>query len=277
MSKIFSLVVLFGSIAGTIDAEEERTISVTGTSVRQVAPDMAVWSITCADESVNLHHEGREQFITFTVENLTGSAHDDLLAGNVDVKRLTEYADWVGLLFQYANQAVLLTGDYDAQVGAFANEKAAFLHQGNWADGNIEGAGATFTRAFAPHGSMESATDGIFVAAPTYYAINSESDVIDLAKQFLNDLVYTDEGHNYMVNEAGMIPAYSTVKLSPSSPLSQSVQAWAAEGKVYSWNQYYFSEDFRNNVLAPTFNQFASGNIDKGEFVAALKAAFESL
>jgi raffinose/stachyose/melibiose transport system substrate-binding protein len=205
------------------------------------------------------------------------SVTNDLLAGKVDVQRLTEYADWVGLLFEYADQAVLLTGDYDAQVGAFANEKAAFLHQGNWADGNIEGAGATFTRAFAPHGSMESATDGIFVAAPTYYAINSESDVIDLAKKYLSDLVYTDEGHNYMVNEAGMIPAYSTVKLSPSSPLSQSVQAWAAEGKVYSWNQYYFSEDFRNNVLAPTFNQFASGNIDKGEFVAALKAAFESL
>jgi raffinose/stachyose/melibiose transport system substrate-binding protein len=205
------------------------------------------------------------------------SVTNDLLAGKVDMKRLREYADWVELLFKYADQAVLLTGDYDAQVGAFASGKAAFLHQGNWADGNIEAAGADFKRAFAPHGSMEAATDGIFVAAPTYYAINSESDVIDLAKKYLNDLVYTEAGHNYMVKEAGMIPAYSTVKLSPTSPLSQSVQAWAAVGKVYSWNQYYFSEDFRNNVLAPTFNQFASGKIDKAGFVAALKAAFESL
>jgi raffinose/stachyose/melibiose transport system substrate-binding protein len=205
------------------------------------------------------------------------SVTNDLLAGKVDMKRLREYADWVELLFKYADQAVLLTGDYDAQVGAFANEKAVFLHQGNWADGNIDGAGATFKRAFAPHGSMEMATDGIFVAAPTYYAINSESDVIDIAKQFLNDLVYTSAGHDYMVNKAGMIPAYSTVTLSPSSPLSQSVQSWAAAGKVYSWNQYYFSEDFRNNVLAPTYNQFASGKINKAGFVAALKDAFESL
>jgi raffinose/stachyose/melibiose transport system substrate-binding protein len=205
------------------------------------------------------------------------SVVDDLLAGKVDTDRLTQFADWVELLFKYSNQAVLLTGDYDAQVGAFASGKAAFLHQGNWADGNIEAAGADFERAFAPHGSMNSATEGIFVAAPTYYAIYSETEVADIAKKFLNDLVYTDEGHDYMVNEAGMIPAYSTVKLSPKSPLSKSVQAWAAEGKVYSWNQYYFSEDFRNNSLAPVYNQFASGQLDKAGFISALKTAFESL
>ena len=190
--------------------------------------------------------------------------------------RLEQYASWVELLFNYADQAVLLTGDYDAQVGAFASGKAAFLHQGNWADGNIEGSGATFERAFAaPHGSMSKATDGIFVSAPTYYVINKDSKVIDSAKKFLNDLVYTDAGHNYMVNEAGMIPAFSTVKLSPTSPLSQSVQKWAADGKIYSWDQYYFSGDFRNNTLAPIYNQFASRSIDKAQFVEALKSAFE--
>jgi len=172
------------------------------------------------------------------------SVVDSFLAGNVDMDRLEQYASWVELLFTYADQSVLVTGDYDAQVGAFAMGKAAFLHQGNWADGNIEGSGATFERAFAPHGSMKKDTDGIFVSAPTYYAINKDSKVIDFAKKFLDDLVYTTEGHNYMVNEAGMIPAFSTVELSPTSPLSQSVQKWVAEGKVYSWNQYYFTEDF---------------------------------
>ncbi len=205
------------------------------------------------------------------------SVVNDLLAGKVDVSRLKQYAEWVGLLFKYADQAILTTGDYDAQVGAFASGKAAFLHQGNWADGNIEAAGATFDRAFAPHGSMDAATDGIFVSAPAYYAVNKDSKVTALAKQFLNDLVYTDAGNNYMVKEAGMIPAFSNIKLSPTSPLSQSVQKWAAEGKVYSWDQYYFSEDFRNNTLGPIYNQFASGNIDEAQFVQAMKSAFEGL
>jgi raffinose/stachyose/melibiose transport system substrate-binding protein len=205
------------------------------------------------------------------------SVTNALLAGNVDAQRLAEYADWVELLFTYADPTVLLTGDYGAQVGAFAEGKAAFLHQGNWAEGNIQDAGADFARAYAPHGSTAAASEGIFVSAPTYYAINSESDTIEIAKKFLNDLVYTEAGHNYMVNEAGMIPAFSTVSLSPDAPLSQSVQEWVAEGKVYSWNQYYFSEDFRNNTLAPIYNQFASGAISKSDFISAMTAAFASL
>jgi raffinose/stachyose/melibiose transport system substrate-binding protein len=204
------------------------------------------------------------------------SAANEFLAGNVDVKRLGEYADWVELLFNYADQAILTTGDYDAQVGAFAAGKAAFLHQGNWTDGNIQQAGATFEMAFAPHGSMSAETNGIFVAAPSYYVINKESANIEAAKQFLNDFVFTEEGNKFMVEEAGMIPAYANVELNPKGQLSKSVQEWAAEGNIYSWNQYLFSTDFRDQTLAPIYNQFALGVIDKAQFVSYLTEAFEN-
>ncbi len=204
------------------------------------------------------------------------TAAEKLLAGEVDTKRLAEYAGWVELLFNYADQAILTTGDYDAQVGAFAAGKTAFLHQGNWTDGNIEQAGATFKMAFAPHGSMKADTDGIFVAAPSFYVINNESDNIEAAKQFLNDMVFTSEGNKFMVEEAGMIPAYANVKLNPKGQLSKSVQNWAAEGKVYSWNQYLFSGDFRDQTLAPIYNQFALGVINKQEFINYLTEAFKN-
>ncbi|AFG38288.1 ABC transporter substrate-binding protein [Spirochaeta africana] len=205
------------------------------------------------------------------------SVVNDLRAGNVDMDRLGQYADWVELLFTYADQAVLTTGDYDAQVGAFVAGDTAFLHQGNWVDGNIADAGADFPIAFAPHGSLERDTDGIFVAAPAYYAINAESRVTDIARKFLNDMVYTEAGQRFMVEEAGMIPAFSNVESRPSGPLSQSVQEWNAADQVYSWNQYYFSDDFRDNTLAPIYNRFASGAISKEQFVNALRSAFESL
>jgi len=202
------------------------------------------------------------------------SVVNDLLAGRVDATRLSEYADWVELLFKYADRSVLLTGNYDAQVGAFATGKAAFLHQGNWTDPNMKAANATFKMAFAPHGSMKQATDGIFVAAPSFYAINKESKNLDLARKFIVDLVNTPEGHNYMVKEAGMIPAYSGVTLKPDGQLSQSVQEWSAAGKVYSWSQYYFTGDFRDKVLNPIYNQFAAGQINKAQFIDQMTKAF---
>jgi raffinose/stachyose/melibiose transport system substrate-binding protein len=130
--------------------------------------------------------------------------------------------------------------------------------------------------AFAPHGSMKATTDGIFVAAPAFYVINNESSNIEAAKQFLNDMVFTTEGKKFMVEEAGMIPAFANVELNPTGKLSKSVQNWAAEGKVYSWNQYMFSSDFRDKTLAPIYNQFALGVINKSEFVNYLTEAFEN-
>lgn len=198
-----------------------------------------------------------------------------ILAGQVDQERLGQYADWVELLFEYADPAVLTTGNYDAQVGAFATGRTAFLHQGNWVDPNLADANATFDMGFAPHGSLREDTNGIFVSAPSFYVINAESENIEAAKQFLSDMVYTQEGHNYMVNEAGMIPAFRTVEIGPTGPLSREVQEWAAEGNVYSWNQYLFTEDFRDRTLAVIYNRFATGQIDRDEFMRLMTEALE--
>jgi raffinose/stachyose/melibiose transport system substrate-binding protein len=202
------------------------------------------------------------------------SVTNNLLAGKVDKKRLSEYADWVELLFKYADKAVLTTGNYDSQVGAFATGQAAFLHQGNWVDPNMASAKATFAMGFAPHGSMVAKTDGIFVAPPSFYVINKDSKNIAAAKKFLSDLVYTEAGNKYMVQDAGMIPAFSNIKLQPTGQLSKSVQTWAAAGKVFSWNQYNFTGDFRDKVLTPIYNQFATGSIDKAKFIDLMTQAF---
>lgn len=199
------------------------------------------------------------------------SVANNILAGNIDDTRLNEYADWVDLLFKYADKTVLTTGNYDSQVGAFLNQKAVFLHQGNWVDGNLTD--ATFKMAFAPHGSSTSDTDGIFVSAPAWYVVNKDSKNYQAALDFLKALVYTDLGQKYMVEDAGMIPAFGNITLQPKGQLSQSVQAWTAEGKVYSWNQYLFANEFRDNVLGPIYDQLAQGAVTADEFKALLKNA----
>nr|HPJ24105.1 carbohydrate ABC transporter substrate-binding protein [Bacillota bacterium] len=60
------------------------------------------------------------------------SVIDDLNAGIVDSTRLSAYADWVELLFNYSDETILLDGTYDTQVAKFASGHAAFIHQGNW-------------------------------------------------------------------------------------------------------------------------------------------------
>lgn len=198
------------------------------------------------------------------------------LEGKVDKTRLREYALWVKLLFDYSNQRILIVGDYDEQLNAFATQKAVFIHQGNWIEPNLSNANAAFPRAYAPHGSSKEDTDGVFVSAPSWYVVNKEGNVAG-AKAFLKFMAESEQGHDYMVHQIQAIPAFKNVTLKPTAPLSASLLEWAGQGKTYAWNQYYLPDDFRYNVLGPLFEQFAKKDISLDTFVQLLTDAFATL
>ena len=203
------------------------------------------------------------------------SVIDDLNAGIVDTARLAEYANWVELLFTYGDQTILLSGGYDEQVGAFASGEAAFLHQGNWTDSSY--GDSDFEFGYAPHATLATGMDSIFIGAPSYYVINSATDSEDEAKLFLNDLAATPEGHDYMVNKANMVPAFNSVTLLPATPLSAQVMAWNQNGKAYAWWQNDMPSGFGMEVLGPIYTLYAAGTINKAEFIEQVTAAIENL
>ncbi|MGL4374226.1 MAG: extracellular solute-binding protein, partial [Turicibacter sp.] len=213
-----------------------------------------------------------------------GLARNDLsvvekaLAGELDTERFTEYAEWVNLLFDYSNQTVLTTGNYDDQVGAFANQKAAFVHQGNWIDPNIADLDVpAFNRAYAPQGSSKSVTDGIFYGCPSWYVVNKDSKFTQEAKDFLTYLGTNEAGHDFVINDLGAAPAFNNVKNKPeSSPLSMSIMEWAEAGKTYAWNQYYLPESFRE-ALGPIYGLLAQDAITVEQFVEMMAEQFATL
>ena len=209
------------------------------------------------------------------------SVIDDLNEGTVNTARLTAYADWVELLFDYADPTILTEGTYDTQVGKFAEGKAAFIHQGNWIDPNLlsyfDENGGEFDMGYAPHAAAAGTNDSIFVSAPSYYVINKASKVMDIAKEFLNDLASTQAGHEYMVNEAGMVPAFKSVTLTPEGPLSQAVVEWMGLGKIYAWWQNDMPSGFGMDTLGPIYTNFASGTITKTQFISAVTTEIEKL
>ncbi len=201
---------------------------------------------------------------------------DKLNAGEADVERLTEYADWVELLFEYSDEAVLLTGNYDAQVGQFGTQQAAFIHQGNWIDPWLLDNGVDFEMGYAPHASVYGEHNAIFIGAPSFYVINNESTNTQEARDFLNFMAMNEMGHDYMVNEAKMIPAFTNVTIKPDAPLSADVTNWVAKDKgAYTWLQNDMPDGFGMGTIAPLYESFAKGDIDKAEFINQLKTKIE--
>lgn len=197
---------------------------------------------------------------------------DKLNAGEADMQRLTEYGDWVELLFQYADRSVLLTGNYDAQVGQFATGKSVFIHQGNWIDPWLVSNGVEFPMAYAPHASVKGEHNSIFIGAPSFYVLNKDSQSTAEAKAFLNYMATNTKGHEYMVNEAKMVPAFTNVTLKPDTPLSANVTEWLAKGASYTWLQNDMPDGFGMNTIGPIYESFAKGDIDKQGFIDAIAA-----
>jgi raffinose/stachyose/melibiose transport system substrate-binding protein len=216
-----------------------------------------------------------------------GLAYDDnsvitkLLNGQVDAGRLTDLANWAEMLFEFADSAVLRTGGYDEQVGVFAAGKAAFLHQGNWTDGSY--ANSNFSMGYLPHATRATGNDSIYIGAPSFYVINKDSKSVEAAKLFLDDLALSQEGHDYMVNKANMVPAFNSVTLKPSTPLSAAVMEWNQKGKAYAWWQNDMPSGFGMETLGPIYTLFAqrvatgSGGISKAEFIQQITQAIQAL
>ncbi len=203
---------------------------------------------------------------------------DKLNNGEADVARLTEYADWVELLFEYADEAVLITGNYDAQVGQFGTGKSVFIHQGNWIDPWLVDNGIDFPMGFAPHASVKGEHNAIFIGAPSFYVINSDSENKEAANAFLNYMATNQAGHDYMVNEAKMVPAFTNVTLIPDTPLSASAAEWLQKPNgSYTWLQNDMPDGFGMNTLGPIYESFAKGDLTKEEFIDQLVKQIEEI
>jgi len=212
-----------------------------------------------------------------------GLAFDDTsviekaLKGELDDARFMQYAKYLQLLFKYANKKILLNGSYDDQVGAFAQGKTAFLHQGNWVDPNMKQLGVTFKMGYAPHAFLDAEEAGLYLFAPSWYCVNPKSPNVDAAKAFLTAMATTPDGHDYMVNQAGMIPAFKSVTLKPSGQLSQALMAANAKGGNYGVFFGMLPDGAGQNVFGPIFDLFAQNPDKIDQFVADVKKAVAGL
>lgn len=202
---------------------------------------------------------------------------DQLNNGEADMARLTEYADWVELLFQHSDRSVLLTGNYDAQVGQFATGQSVFIHQGNWIDPWLVENQVEFPMGFAPHASVKGEHNKIFIGAPSFYVINNEGTNQEAARDFLNFMATNEAGHNYMVNEAKMVPAFTNVTLKPDTPLSANAAEWLGKDAAYTWLQNDMPDGFGMGTIAPLYESFAKGDITKQEFIDQIAAKIAEL
>lgn len=238
----------------------------------------------CA-EAVNLYWStGNHVFGNYLDAGLdrNDTTYIDLLndGGQLDTERFTDFANFVGLLNQYSDPALLVSGTYDQQILNFASGKYAFVTQGSWIGATMTGDDAD---AYAEAGNFEvgmvpyafqDGIDTILTNSPSWWSVYKDGNVEE-AEAFLQWLT-TDAAQEVLVKEAGFISPFKSCKVVGDDPFAQTISDYVAAGKTSAWHWLDQKENLGQNYTGQVFADFASGSIDAEGFVTVMQQVLET-
>ncbi len=200
--------------------------------------------------------------------------------GKVDEDRLNDFAAFVGLLNQYSDPALLVSGTYDQQILNFASGKYAFVTQGSWIGATMtsddaeayESAG-NFEVGMIPY-AFEDGMDTILTNSPSWWSVFSDGNAEE-AKKFLQ-WCSEDTAQQVLVEEAGFISPFTSCKYVANDPFAQTIVDYQTAGKTSAWHWLSMKEGLAQNYTGQVFNDYAAGNLDQEGFVKTMQQVIQA-
>ena len=189
-------------------------------------------------------------YLTQVYEEQDGTAKgaqdfvDGIKDGSVklgDNDRWNSLMDTFDLLKEYnMNKDNPLASDYDENAISITEGDIAFWFNGNWAWAEM----SEFAEDDTEYGIMpvpqndadNDATENLCGGASKYLMIDTkynDEKQQQAAKDFLNWLVYDENGQDFLVNKCNLVPAFSNIDLEVTNPLGASVQEYTADEKIF--------------------------------------------
>ena len=109
-----------------------------------------------------------------------------------------------------------------------------------------------------------------------FFIDNSEQtseEQVAAAKDFLNWLVYDEEGQDFLVNTCALVPAYSNIELPVADPLGISVKAYGDAGAMV--DNYNYAPDDHYAKCGASFQKYLAGEIDRAGLAAEVEAYWQ--
>ncbi|CAM4149597.1 ABC transporter substrate-binding protein [Paenibacillus alkaliterrae] len=168
----------------------------------------------------------------------------DLKAGKVDLASNSVYnglLDTFDLMAKYnIDKASPLSGTYERGPEVLGKGEVGIWFQGNWAWPQISSFDtASGQYGFLPVPISNNADDfgntQISSAVSKRLVLDKEKNTAEqqaAAKKWLEWMVYSEKGQDFLVNQANIIPAFNNITLEAKDPLAKSISDYIAKGKT---------------------------------------------
>jgi raffinose/stachyose/melibiose transport system substrate-binding protein len=151
-----------------------------------------------------------------------------------------------------------------------ANGEIAFMFGGNWDWSLIKDFDPSEKMGMmpVPQNTTDGSNEKLVGGGSKYFFIDSSSnpseEQVQAAKDFLNWLVYDEEGQDFLVNTCALVPAFSNIERDVSDPLGKSVKYYADKGALVP--NYNYLPDDHYAILGAQFQKYLAGKSDRKGF-----------
>ena len=167
-------------------------------------------------------------------------------------------------------KASAISAEREISEKKLAEGEIAFMFGGNWDWSQINQFDYTENMGMmpVPQDTDDGTNDKLVGGGSKYFFIDNSSNTSDeqrqQAKDFLNWLVYEDDGQSFLVNDCALVPAFSNIDLPISDPLGASVSKYTNEGKLVP--NYNYLPDDHFAILGAMFQKYLAGISDRKGF-----------
>ncbi|MCR5160487.1 MAG: ABC transporter substrate-binding protein [Lachnospiraceae bacterium] len=207
-----------------------------------------------------------------------------LYAGTADLANNAEFnaaMDCFDVLMKYNYAAASpVATEREVSEQKLAEGEIAFMFGGNWDWSLIKDYDPSEKMGMMP--VPENGSDGhnekLVGGGSKYFYIDSASSItpeqVQAAKDFLNWLVFDEEGNKFLTEQCALVPAFSNINADALDPLSLSVKKYADNGALI--DNYNYDPDDHYSIVGASMQKYLAGQIDRAGLAAEVEKYWSS-
>lgn len=212
------------------------------------------------------------------------AAVNALLGGTADLandEKFNSLMDTFDVLKKYNYAAGSpIAAEREVSEQKLAEGEIAFMFGGNWDWSMINAYDYTENMGMMPipQNTSDGTNTKLVGGGSKFFMIDNSENTTDeqrqAAKDFLNWLVFEEDGNKFITEECQLVPAFSNIDASALDPLSLSVKSYADSGSLIG--NYNYNPDDMMTICGGIMQKYLAGEIDRAGLAAELEAYWSS-
>lgn len=150
--------------------------------------------------------------------------------------------------------------DWETSENMLANGEAAIIHMGDWCQSTLDSFNPDARLAFLPCPVSDNPEDATLLSSCNWtYIVNKDSKHLDLAKEYLEYILTSEEGQKWMCDGVGGVPGAKTT-MEVKGALANNASAYVENGKTNGWIHTIAPTGY-SDIVGPAMQAYMIGDM----------------